>query len=110
MLAISALLVDDYEQAMTFFVGCIGFALRQDTDLKDGKRWDALRKLRVITSGSVGLLSAPSLRRVGGPSGPAERGEIRQCVSRDISHVSPVSVGPNESWSSVEIRLKPSRA
>lgn len=38
-LAMTALLVDDYDEAITFFVDRLGFALRQDTGLKDGKRW-----------------------------------------------------------------------
>lgn len=38
-LAMTAFLVEDYDEAITFFVGRLGFALRQDTELKDGRRW-----------------------------------------------------------------------
>ena len=38
-LALTALLVDDYDSALAFFVGMLGFELRQDNVLKGGKRW-----------------------------------------------------------------------
>lgn len=38
-LNLTALLVDDYDTALSFFVGKLGFALREDTRLADGKRW-----------------------------------------------------------------------
>jgi catechol 2,3-dioxygenase-like lactoylglutathione lyase family enzyme len=34
-----ALLVPDYEAGIAFFVGRLGFALLEDTDLGGGKRW-----------------------------------------------------------------------
>jgi catechol 2,3-dioxygenase-like lactoylglutathione lyase family enzyme len=34
-----ALLVDDYDAALAFMVGALGFALIEDTDLGAGKRW-----------------------------------------------------------------------
>jgi catechol 2,3-dioxygenase-like lactoylglutathione lyase family enzyme len=33
------LLVQDYDEAITFFTGCLGFSLVEDTPLDDGKRW-----------------------------------------------------------------------
>ncbi|TCP65846.1 VOC family protein [Sphingomonas sp. PP-CE-1G-424] len=38
-LNLTALLVDDYETALSFFVGKLGFELREDTALADDKRW-----------------------------------------------------------------------
>ena len=34
-----SLLVRDYDEAIAFYVGTLGFALSEDTDLGDGKRW-----------------------------------------------------------------------
>lgn len=33
------LLVRDYDEAIAFYTGALGFALVEDTDLGDGKRW-----------------------------------------------------------------------
>lgn len=38
-LSMTALLVDEYDAALSFFVGKLGFGLREDTVLGDGKRW-----------------------------------------------------------------------
>jgi catechol 2,3-dioxygenase-like lactoylglutathione lyase family enzyme len=38
-LAAVSLLVRDYDEAIAFFVGKLGFTLDQDTDLGGGKRW-----------------------------------------------------------------------
>jgi catechol 2,3-dioxygenase-like lactoylglutathione lyase family enzyme len=38
-LHLTALLVDEYDTAISFFVGKLGFELREDTALTDGKRW-----------------------------------------------------------------------
>ncbi len=38
-LNLTALLVDEYDTAIDFFVGKLGFELRDDTALTDGKRW-----------------------------------------------------------------------
>ena len=38
-LNLTALLVDEYDTALSFFVGKLGFDLRNDTALPDGKRW-----------------------------------------------------------------------
>ena len=38
-LNLTALLVDEYDTAISFFVDKLGFELRDDTSLTDGKRW-----------------------------------------------------------------------
>lgn len=38
-LNLTALLVDEYDTALAFFVGTLGFELREDTPLGEGKRW-----------------------------------------------------------------------
>ena len=38
-IAMTALLVAEYDEAIDYFVGRVGMALVEDTDLGDGKRW-----------------------------------------------------------------------
>ena len=38
-LALTALLVRDYDEAIAFYCGALGFRLIEDGDLGDGKRW-----------------------------------------------------------------------
>ncbi|MEL7208050.1 MAG: VOC family protein [Actinomycetota bacterium] len=38
-LALVAVVVPDYDEAIAHYVGDLGFELREDTDLGDGKRW-----------------------------------------------------------------------
>jgi len=38
-LSLTALVVRDYDEAIAFFVGKLGFELRQDTRLDEAKRW-----------------------------------------------------------------------
>ena len=38
-LSLTALLVDEYDTTLSFFVEKLGFELREDTSLGDGKRW-----------------------------------------------------------------------
>lgn len=38
-LAYSALLVPDYDEAIAFYCGAMGFRLVEDSDLGEGKRW-----------------------------------------------------------------------
>lgn len=38
-LAMTALVVPDYEQAIAFFTDALGFALEEDSDMGGGKRW-----------------------------------------------------------------------
>ena len=46
-LAMTALVVPDYDPAIAFFTDALGFTLEEDTDLGDGKRW-------VVMSGEGG--------------------------------------------------------
>ncbi|TGE19287.1 VOC family protein [Hymenobacter elongatus] len=49
-----ALLVRDYDEALAYYVGVLGFRLLEDTDLGHGKRW-----VRVAPAGAeTGLLLA----------------------------------------------------
>lgn len=41
-LAMTALLVPDYDQAISFFTGAVGLDLIEDSDLGNGKRWVVL--------------------------------------------------------------------
>lgn len=53
-LALTALVVRDYDEAIAWFTGALGFALRADKDMGDGKRW-----VEVVPPGSSsGLLLA----------------------------------------------------
>jgi catechol 2,3-dioxygenase-like lactoylglutathione lyase family enzyme len=38
-LALVTLVVNDYDDAIDYYVGVLGFALREDTPLAEGKRW-----------------------------------------------------------------------
>ncbi|RYU79764.1 VOC family protein [Hymenobacter persicinus] len=38
-LGLISLLVPDYDEALAYYVGVLGFVLREDTDLGQGKRW-----------------------------------------------------------------------
>jgi catechol 2,3-dioxygenase-like lactoylglutathione lyase family enzyme len=38
-LALTTLLVNDYDEAIAWYTGPLGFSLREDTPLGDGKRW-----------------------------------------------------------------------
>lgn len=42
-LALTALLVRDYDEAIDFYVGKAGFELAEDTDMGGGKRWVVVR-------------------------------------------------------------------
>jgi len=69
-LALSAFLVRDYDEALTFFTGKLGFELVEDTDQGGGKRWMVVRP----KGGEAGLLLARAVRpeqaaRVGDPGG-----------------------------------------
>ena len=64
-----ALLVREYDEAIDFFTRCLGFELREDTDLGGGKRW-----VRVAPPGGAELLLARAatpeqLARVGDQAG-----------------------------------------
>ena len=61
-----ALLVADYDDAIAFYVGALGFSLIEDTPLDDGKRW-----VRVGPSRGAALL----LARADGPEQTARIGD-----------------------------------
>jgi predicted enzyme related to lactoylglutathione lyase len=42
-LSLTALLVRDYDEAIAFYVGKVGFTLAEDTDMGGGKRWVVVR-------------------------------------------------------------------
>lgn len=42
-LALTTLVVDNYDEAIAFYVDTLGFALIEDTDLGGGKRWVVVR-------------------------------------------------------------------
>lgn len=53
-LNLTALLVDEYDTALSFFVGKLGFEVREDAELEDGKRWVVVAP----QGGASGLLLA----------------------------------------------------
>lgn len=61
-----ALLVADYDEAIAWFTGKLGFTLVEDTDQGDGKRWVVVRP----PGGKAGLLLA---RAVGGQAATVGR-------------------------------------
>jgi catechol 2,3-dioxygenase-like lactoylglutathione lyase family enzyme len=61
------LLVRDYDEAIRFYVDAVGFALAEDVDLGEGKRWVVVRP----AGGATGLLLAVA----DGPSQPARVGD-----------------------------------
>jgi len=70
-LALTTLVVRDYDDAIAFYTGALGFELREDTALGGGKRW-----VVVAPAGSTGgglLLAeaadAPQRARVGDQTG-----------------------------------------
>ena len=40
---LATIVVDDYDEAIAFYVGTLGFVLTEDTDLGGGKRWVVVR-------------------------------------------------------------------
>jgi len=54
-LALTTLLVDDYDRAIGWFTGALGFHLQQDIDQGGGKRWVVVSP---ATDGAAGLLLA----------------------------------------------------
>ena len=65
-LSLTALLVRDYDEAIDFFVGKLGFELQEDTKLTETKRW------AVVSPGSGG--GALLLARAVGPAQSAAIG------------------------------------
>ena len=68
-LALTALLVADYDEAIAFYVGKVGFDLVEDTDMGGGKRWVVVRPpgsgAAILLAKAVGEQSA----RVGDQAG-----------------------------------------
>jgi catechol 2,3-dioxygenase-like lactoylglutathione lyase family enzyme len=54
-LALTTFLVDDYDRAIAWFSGALGFHLQQDIDQGGGKRWVVVSP---ATDGAAGLLLA----------------------------------------------------
>ncbi|HEX5378882.1 MAG TPA: VOC family protein [Phenylobacterium sp.] len=67
-LALTSLVVRDYDEAIAFYVDAMGFELAQDTDLGGGKRWVVVRPRG---SAGAGLL----LARAQGPEQSARVGD-----------------------------------
>lgn len=59
-LALIALTVRDYDQAIAFYVGILGFALLEDTDLGNGKRWVRVAPKNADSTGSASATPASS--------------------------------------------------
>jgi catechol 2,3-dioxygenase-like lactoylglutathione lyase family enzyme len=53
-LGLVSLIVRDYDEALAFYTGCLGFTLAEDTDMGEGRRWVAVRP----SSGGTGILLA----------------------------------------------------
>ncbi len=51
-----ALTVRDYDEALSFFVGKLGFTLLEDTDMGNGKRW-----VRIRPPAAVGAEAGPAV-------------------------------------------------
>ncbi len=66
-IAAVTLVVRDYDEAIAFYTGALGFALVEDTPLTDGKRWVLVRP-----AGSAG--TALLLARADGPAQAARVG------------------------------------
>jgi predicted enzyme related to lactoylglutathione lyase len=64
-LSLTALLVRDYDEAIAFYVGQVGFDLAEDTDMGGGKRWVVVRP----PGSDAGLLLAKSANGVGDQAG-----------------------------------------
>jgi catechol 2,3-dioxygenase-like lactoylglutathione lyase family enzyme len=56
-LAQATLVVRDYDEAIAFYVGAVGFELAEDVDLDGGKRWVVVRP----PGGFAGLLLAEAV-------------------------------------------------
>jgi catechol 2,3-dioxygenase-like lactoylglutathione lyase family enzyme len=66
-LGLATLVVRDYDEAIAFYTGALGFELRADTALGDGKRWVVVAPPGAVT----GLL----LARADGPAQEARAGD-----------------------------------
>jgi len=50
-IALTALVVGDYDEAIDFYVGKLGFTLAEDHDLSPGKRWVVVRPPGALEGG-----------------------------------------------------------
>lgn len=69
-LALTALLVRDYDEAIAFYVGKVGFDLVEDTDMGGDKRWVVVRPpgsdAAILLAKAVGKQSASIGDQAGG--------------------------------------------
>ena len=69
-LAAVSLLVRDYDEAIAFYVGTLGFALSEDVDMGGGKRWVRVTPKGGDASLLLGKATTPEqLARVGDQAG-----------------------------------------
>src|SRR5260221_14200290 len=62
-LGLTALVVRDYDEALAFYVGKLGFELREDTPLDSEKRWVVVAPPGSVESGIL-LAKAANARQV----------------------------------------------
>jgi len=66
-LGLVTLVVRDYDEAIGFYTGALGFELREDTALGDGKRW--------VVVGPPGARTGLLLAKADGPDQQAHTGD-----------------------------------
>jgi catechol 2,3-dioxygenase-like lactoylglutathione lyase family enzyme len=66
-LGLATLVVRDYDEAIGFYTGALGFELREDTALGDGKRW--------VVVGPPGARTGLLLATADGPDQQARAGD-----------------------------------
>lgn len=78
-LALTTLLVHDYDAALAFYVGALGFTLAEDSDLGDGKRWVVVR----AANGPALLLARASDERQAARVGDQTGGRVAFFLETD---------------------------
>jgi catechol 2,3-dioxygenase-like lactoylglutathione lyase family enzyme len=69
-ISLTTLVVRDYDEAIDFYVGKLGFDLAEDTDQGGGKRWVVVRPYGAETGLLLAKAASPDqLARVGDPGG-----------------------------------------
>jgi catechol 2,3-dioxygenase-like lactoylglutathione lyase family enzyme len=68
-LSLTALLVRDYDEAIGFYVGKLGFALAEDTDMGAGKRWVVVRPKGSEAGLLLAKATAEQAARIGDQAG-----------------------------------------
>jgi len=66
-LGLVTLVVRDYDEAIAFYTGALGFELREDTALEDGRRW--------VVVAPPGARTGLLLARADGPAQEARAGD-----------------------------------